>query len=238
MCAAINGDLREKQGQIAHLDHDNENYELTNLVFLCLEHHDKYDSKTSQSKGYSIQEVLKYRNKLYKWADDQDYVTSPSQEIQYSYEIPWPFEIHYPKFKVLFRISPTIFDILPNHEPDVIDVFKAIEDPIHAVRNCFHVLLPANNRYRDEDDKHYFDRCALPNYCPVCKRKIFELKNGSTRFDPENDRCCFFSMATIKRGVFSDIRRLISLQKPLRGRISINKWNNPLSLVMFSLNIT
>ena len=36
-----------------------------NLVWLCFEHHDEYDSSTSQGKGFSIDEVRRYRDRLY-----------------------------------------------------------------------------------------------------------------------------------------------------------------------------
>jgi len=65
VCYGLNGDLQVKQGQIAHLDHDNANFELDNLAFLCLPRHDQYDSKTSQSKGLRESEVKGYRKELY-----------------------------------------------------------------------------------------------------------------------------------------------------------------------------
>jgi antirestriction protein len=54
------------KGQIAHLDKDNTNNKLDNLAFLCLNCHDEYDSKTSQSKGLTQQEVKRYRELLYQ----------------------------------------------------------------------------------------------------------------------------------------------------------------------------
>jgi len=54
-----------KKGQIAHLDRDPQNNRLDNLAFLCLEHHDQYDTRTSQSKGWTIAEVEQYRALLY-----------------------------------------------------------------------------------------------------------------------------------------------------------------------------
>jgi Leucine-rich repeat (LRR) protein len=65
LCFGLNGDFGEKKGQIAHLDHDRTNNKLENLAFLCLEHHDSYDSKTSQSKGIKEKEVKNYREELY-----------------------------------------------------------------------------------------------------------------------------------------------------------------------------
>ena len=65
LCFGFNQDLKEKKGQIAHLDKNPDNDKTENLAFLCLEHHDQYDSKTSQSKSIQINEVKEYRNKLY-----------------------------------------------------------------------------------------------------------------------------------------------------------------------------
>jgi hypothetical protein len=64
-CFGLHGDVDVKAGQIAHLDHDNKNNEADNLAFLCLNHHDQYDSKTSQSKGLREDEIKQFRTDLY-----------------------------------------------------------------------------------------------------------------------------------------------------------------------------
>jgi hypothetical protein len=66
LCYGLNKDFSEKQGQIAHLDKNSSNHTLANLVFLCLNHHDQYDGKSSQSKGYRSGEVKHYQEALYK----------------------------------------------------------------------------------------------------------------------------------------------------------------------------
>jgi hypothetical protein len=65
ICFGLNGDLTERQGQIAHLDHDPANNAPDNLAFLCLPCHDRYDGKTSQSKALRLSEVKQYRKELY-----------------------------------------------------------------------------------------------------------------------------------------------------------------------------
>jgi len=67
ICFGYNSDTRLKPGQVAHIDRDNTNAALENLVFLCLVHHDQYDSKTSQSKGITLGEVKHFRDELYKY---------------------------------------------------------------------------------------------------------------------------------------------------------------------------
>ena len=66
VCFGLYRDLEVKPGQIAHLDRNSANSTVDNLAFLCLEHHDQYDTRTSQSKGLTLQEVNSYRTELYK----------------------------------------------------------------------------------------------------------------------------------------------------------------------------
>ena len=65
MCFFLEGVTTPKSGQIAHLDQDPTNDEPENLAWLCLEHHDLYDSRTSQSKGLTFGEVRRYRDELH-----------------------------------------------------------------------------------------------------------------------------------------------------------------------------
>lgn len=65
VCFGLFGNVDVKAGQIAHLDHDNKNDELDNLAFLCLDHHDQYDSRTSQSTGLRENEIKEFRKELY-----------------------------------------------------------------------------------------------------------------------------------------------------------------------------
>ena len=65
LCFGLDGDISQKRGQIAHLDKNPSNANPDNLAFLCLEHHDQFDSCTSQSKGLTISEVKNYRALLY-----------------------------------------------------------------------------------------------------------------------------------------------------------------------------
>jgi hypothetical protein len=66
-----------RKGQLAHLNRDPADARFENLVWLCLEHHDEYDSRTSQSKGLTQAEVRTYRNRLYAQFSDADETRSP-----------------------------------------------------------------------------------------------------------------------------------------------------------------
>ena len=70
LCFGLNPDFGVKKGQIAHLDHDPAHYDIDNLAYLCLDHHDEYDSRTRQSKGLTTGEVKRYRERTYQAVED------------------------------------------------------------------------------------------------------------------------------------------------------------------------
>jgi hypothetical protein len=64
LCYGLDGKLAQVQGQIAHIDRDASNPDEKNLAFLCLPHHDAYDTRTSQSKGHTPLELTAYKQSL------------------------------------------------------------------------------------------------------------------------------------------------------------------------------
>jgi hypothetical protein len=66
LCYGLDGNLRRRRGQIAHIDHDRTNSTEDNLGYLCFDHHDEYDSTTSQSKGITPREFRNHRDRLYE----------------------------------------------------------------------------------------------------------------------------------------------------------------------------
>jgi hypothetical protein len=66
ICYGLRRDLNIKQGQLAHINRDPSDSTADNLAFMCLEHHDWFDSKPSQSKGPTVGEAKHYRDALYK----------------------------------------------------------------------------------------------------------------------------------------------------------------------------
>lgn len=65
VCFGLHRDESIRKGQIAHLDGNPNNNDIENLAFLCFDHHEEYDSQTSQSKGLSRLEIVRYREELY-----------------------------------------------------------------------------------------------------------------------------------------------------------------------------
>lgn len=76
LCYGLQGLRQEKRGQIAHINKNSSDSKFDNLVFLCIDHHDQYDSKTSQSKNYTQAEVRKYRDQIYAESSARNYSES------------------------------------------------------------------------------------------------------------------------------------------------------------------
>jgi len=66
LCFGLNNDSAVRRGQVAHVDHDRSNMALENAAYLCFDHHDEYDSPTSQSKGITAAELTAHRERLYR----------------------------------------------------------------------------------------------------------------------------------------------------------------------------
>lgn len=104
-CLCVFLSLRDdvRKGQIAHLNRDSSDSRFDNLVYLCLEHHDEYDSKPSQSKGYSEHEVREYRDQLYSRYRQLEIATpSVGQEPRATEPTPGDDESHYERLKNRF----------------------------------------------------------------------------------------------------------------------------------------
>jgi hypothetical protein len=66
LCFGLHGDGRVKKGQLAHVDRIPNNSTEENAAFLCLPHHDDYDSVSKHTKRLTPGELKAYRDKLYE----------------------------------------------------------------------------------------------------------------------------------------------------------------------------
>lgn len=64
LCFGLHWNEDVKHGQIAHINWDSRDSRPANLTFLCLEHHDQYDTRHSQSKGFTPRELRTYTEML------------------------------------------------------------------------------------------------------------------------------------------------------------------------------
>jgi len=95
LCCYLEDDWSQKKVQVSHIDRNPQNNHPTNLVPLCLNHHDEYDSSTSQSKGITKEEIIKYKKMLIEHYDsnlipdmtsqDDFYIPDLSNSLLYTY---------------------------------------------------------------------------------------------------------------------------------------------------------
>jgi hypothetical protein len=64
LCVFLKNRDEDVHGQIAHLNRNRDDNRFENLVYLCLDHHNQFDSTTRLSKGLTMQEVRRHRDEL------------------------------------------------------------------------------------------------------------------------------------------------------------------------------
>lgn len=66
LCYFLEGDSGQKDGQLCHIDGNSaKSDDEENLVFLCLRHHNEFDTKSFQAKGLMEEEIKYAREKLH-----------------------------------------------------------------------------------------------------------------------------------------------------------------------------
>jgi hypothetical protein len=81
LCIHFDHDWAQKEGQIAHLDRDPSNFAEDNLAFLCLPHHDDYDTQRRQTKNLTIREAKTGRDRLYAFIEGGGDLATAGQQL-------------------------------------------------------------------------------------------------------------------------------------------------------------
>ncbi len=147
LCFGLENDFSEKKGQIAHLDKNHSNHSIHNLVFLCLDHHDSYDGRSSQSKGYQNPEISHYRNLLYD---------TVSKRIPREQRFEKEISISEKQFEVVGSIALRYFSL--EKSKDLLE--KQIMARAQAIRNFFKYIngwerKETSNSCDDDGDDEY-----------------------------------------------------------------------------------
>ena len=86
LCFGLEQDFKIKDGQIAHIDRDSSNSTYDNLAWLCLNHHNQYDTMPRLTKRLIPKELKGYRERLYqlvaeKRRKEQEAYITPSLSV-------------------------------------------------------------------------------------------------------------------------------------------------------------
>jgi hypothetical protein len=152
MCSVCNDS--SKKVIIHHIDGNSSNNNVENLIVICLQHHAEIESKSTVSKGFSIEEVKRYKNdweqrvtnrriafelpekiRLIRFdGSDTDtvYLEENPGELR-SFQDPLTFE--------LFGFNWGNVDVYPDSERDVFSFL----DPLTRIDRCRKIRLQFSN---------------------------------------------------------------------------------------------
>jgi hypothetical protein len=165
ICFGLKRDSRIKQGQIAHLDRNHSNKDFKNLAFMCFCHHDQYDTKTSQSKGFTQSEVKYYRDLLYRWVSDFQSGTRPIAFTDYGSKVLVQNNLKPLRHKrTISLLSDSLIGLFPHFkEPCVITTAKLRGSPnldpedIYATNAILKLLIDIRGHRNEEVKVRYFN---------------------------------------------------------------------------------
>lgn len=123
LCVSLRYDYSVKKGQIAHLNKNPADNAPNNLAFLCLDHHDEYDSKKSVSKGFTEMEVKHYRDSLYATNEQYPMPSPTSVKLPLRRE---PIEVPEEAFMDVFGLHGN--KRRPNEDKYILSEYKTNED--------------------------------------------------------------------------------------------------------------
>ena len=176
ICFGLHGDLRFKQqGQLAHVDRNPANSDGDNLAFMCLEHHDWFDTRPSQSKGPTPEEARRYRQELYDELRKRDEQhgpeltadVAPPVSVARGFE---PVPIDDNRLTMLWKVLREPAEWL---ERDIermtpLQLMEILDGPFHAAPDCHERMaeLSTGARYTGLGPQ-------LLELCPGCKSLVF-----------------------------------------------------------------
>jgi len=86
LCYYFDFDTSFKKGQLAHIDRNPNNNSESNLVYLCLRHHDEYDTSPSQTKKLTPEEVMDAKRDIEKSIENKVSIVFPEPQVNVQFD--------------------------------------------------------------------------------------------------------------------------------------------------------
>jgi len=186
LCFALSNDAGEKKGQVAHLDRDSSNSSRDNLVYLCLDHHDQYDSRTSQAKGLNIDEVKQYRSQLQRYVakalppSDAEIAGALLASLDRpAFRTPFKQESSLPRFRM--AIAETIAAINGGKSPGEASLLSKSDVHDRAIRLALDTILEKLVALRSSFDDLQRNGEIKPCGCQDPDCPVFMLSDSAVR---------------------------------------------------------
>ncbi len=184
LCFGLHKDLGVKQGQLAHVNRDPSDSSADNLAFMCLEHHDWFDTRPSQSKRATPEEAKAYRQQLYDELRRRDAaeaagVAAPPAAPASAPKAPQPFqritvEDQRLKLRWSIRRPPKEWldwrNIRSTISPGA--VHQVLDGPFHAAPDC---NAPLEEPWVSRPSGGY---PIFKDTCPSCGERVFRTSDG------------------------------------------------------------
>ena len=126
--------------------------------------------------------------------------------------------------------------MLPHHEPEIVSLDKSIENPVHAAKGCFQVLesyYAGERSMKEEIPQDVYLRLSFVQPCRACNNQLPELGEMIGKRLSRTSETSIL-MWSLKSAVYKDLRRLITLETPLVGRITLRSWKQWQQTLLFS----
>lgn len=135
LCVFLAGKDIPVNGQLAHLNRDASDAKFENMVYLCLQHHDDYDTVRRQTKNLTLAEVRHWRDKLYeryskKDAIEKGDIVEPRAGREYSSVSGYDAVIANPENHLDHLDDPWRFPLWLNGNEPVLFAYKAAFDGV------------------------------------------------------------------------------------------------------------
>lgn len=186
ICFALSNDAGEKKGQVAHLDRDSSNNSRDNLIFLCLNHHDQYDSRTSQAKGLTKDEVTQYRRQLQRYVvkalpltDAETAGALLANLDRPAFRTPFQQESSLPRFRL--AIVETIAAINGDSSPGAASLPSKLDVNDPAIRSALDTIVEKLVALRSSFDDLQRSNEIKPCDCPDPDCPVFTLSETAVK---------------------------------------------------------
>lgn len=169
LCYFLSNDDTQKRVQVAHIDHKRNNDSPENLVPLCLAHHDEYDSRTSQSKGITQEEVRRYKSMLIaEFSHDRDNIkieinVEEGDIPAFENELFYGYGILFSRIsRLLFQFDPVRInyeDNLDEYDPEAHDIISRLQNNRECLSTA-QICKAVMERWFSEGIARSFDQYA------------------------------------------------------------------------------
>lgn len=135
LCFALQGDTDIKKGQIAHIDRDSANASKENAAFLCVTHHDEYDSISRQTIRITPDELKEYQQSLYKYLESGTMLEVGKRTRKRNTTSPKAISLElYDRRMSIYRVAMQFLrTVHKDYKPDLQDILKFASDTEEAL---------------------------------------------------------------------------------------------------------